>query len=352
MRKLLLTILSCCLFVGLLYGQEKKSAGKDVWKELKVKVGALIKLSALFEDPHGQSDNNHYFKVDHVFINIKGSFAKDFRFFVQPHYSQYLPGGGTVNGANMFVDYVGFPIKIRVGKFMYPGSLGAFTPASKMDFTTRPVMSTDTVLPQCRDIGVMLFGDALKRKLGERNLTLRLFGSVTNGKQPRTTAMGEGLMYTMRAELHIEKLFSLGACYLKDYQEHELGQIPAGMGTLDHLRFGSVDATLFLGPIRLGGEFLHGWCVQAPSSYHFEGFYAKMFLRFWKHAEIGARYELWDRNRTERYKTEVVTVALNILLNPKNPHAAKIQVNWRKLREGDPSRTDKNALQVLLQICF
>jgi len=372
MKKLGVAGLCVCFVVAFAFAAEKEKGSapkQDVWKQLNVKVGALIKLSAIFEDPHGkysyapeshygQTDNNHYFKVDHVFINIRGSFAKDFRFFVQPHYSQYLPGGGNVDAANMFVDYVRFPVKIRFGKFKYPGSIGAFTPASKMDFATRPIMSAETALPQCRDIGLMLFGDVVKSKVADRDLTVRLYASVTNGKKPRNKGwpMGEGMMYTVRAEIHLGKLFSFGACYLKDYQEREWGQVPIGAG-IDHLQFSSVDATVSLGRIRIGGEFLQGWRVDDDASYpdieyDFQGFYAKMFFRFCEYAEIGARYEVWDRNTDDDYETGVLTVGLNVLLNPKNPHAAKIQVNWRKVEEDNPDLKEGNTLQVLLQLCF
>ncbi|RKY18093.1 MAG: hypothetical protein DRP63_02635 [Planctomycetota bacterium] len=379
MKKLGVAGLFVCFIVAFASAEEKQKGTApepDVWKQLNVKVGALIKLTAIFEDPHGQSDNNHYFKVDHVFINIKGSFAKDFKFFIQPHYSHALPGGaavfhkspkyeqykyekvsGAVDGANMFVDYVRFPVKIRFGKFMYPGSLGAFTPASKMDFATRPMMSAETALPQCRDIGLMLFGDALKGVVANRDLRVRVYGSVTNGKRPREQALGEGMMYTLRAELRFGKLFSFGVCYLKNHQDHThwMGCIPTKMGTFYDLSYSSVDATVSLGRIRVGGEFLQGWCVEEDDSDHdFSGFYAKMFFRFCKYAEIGARYEVWDRDLDDDYKTGVLTVGLNVLLNPKNPNVAKIQVNWRNVDEDNPRlvRKEGNTLQVLLQICF
>ena len=348
MKKWVIVALCLCFFVAVGSAEEKQksSAPEDIWKELKVKVGALIKLSALFEDPHGQSDYNNYFKVDHIFINIKGSFAKDFKFFIQPHYSQKLPGGGTVNGANMFVDYVRFPVKIRFGKFMYPGSLGAFTPASKMDFATRPKMSAETALPQCRDIGLMLFGDAFKTKIGERDFNIKLFGSITNGKD-RTE--NEALMYVARTEVSLKGLFQFGACYLKNHQPDEW--IPT-YGGVNDLRYGSVDLTVFYESFRFGGEFIHGLIDDAGDRFYFEGYYLKGFARFWEHGEAGVRYELWDRNRDEHYRTEVITVGVTFMFNPKNPHAAKVQLNWFKVREGDPGLVDSNNFEILLQLSF
>jgi len=338
---------------ALLKGKKSPAEEEDVWKEAKVKVGGLLKLSALFEDPQGQADNNNYFKVDDVSLNIKGSYGKDFEFLVQPHCSLSTQGGGTVDTWDMFIEYVRFPVKFRLGKTQYPGSLGAFLPAAKLDFATRPKMCAETALPQCRDIGLMLYGDPLVTKVCERELKLRLYGMVSNGKKPRTTAMGEGMMFTTRAELTVEKLVSFGACYLTDYQTHELGEIQTGgYGDVDYLRYGATDATVFLGPCRFGGEFIHGRVEDASVAKPFEGYYLFGFYNLNSYAEVGARYEKWDRNRSERFRTEEITAGVNFMFNPKNPHSAKLQLDWRKTREGDPARTDVNAVQVLLQLLF
>ncbi|MCX7703261.1 MAG: OprO/OprP family phosphate-selective porin [Planctomycetota bacterium] len=332
---------------------KEEASLEDIWKKADVRVGALIKLSALFEDPSGQSDNNYVFRVDDVFLNISGSFGKDFKFLVQPHYSQYLPGGGTVDGADMWIEYTKFPIKFRLGKTQYPAALSSFTPASRLDFTTRP-KSFEAALPQGRDIGLMLYYDAIETKVSERETKLRFYTMVSNGKKPRAgTAMGEGLMYTFRAEFSVKQALSLGASYLKNYQAHELGEIQTlGYGNVDHLRYSTCDIMLYLGKFRLGGEFIHGRIEDAGTPFYFEGYYFLAFYRLHENAEFGIRHEVWDRNLNEHYRTDELTIGVNLFFNPKNPYSAMLQTNYRKLREGIATGNDTNALQILLQILF
>jgi len=47
-----------------------------------------------------------------------------------------------------------------------------------------------------------------------------------------------------------------------------------------------------------------------------------------------------------------LTCGVNIFFNPKKPHSAKLQVNYRRMTDDDPAKPDKNALDVLMQLCF
>ena len=375
MMRLVLVLFGLCVCLGAAWadnpakpaGQPKepgKTTLEDVWSKVSVKLGALVRLGALFEDPEGQVDDNYYFRVDNVFLLIKGTYGKDLGFFVQPHYSNYLPGGGTMNGADMWVEYRRFPVKIRLGKTQYPGSFGAFQPTGKLDFITRPAMCTETALPQLRDIGLLLHGDLFSREMelpvvGKRQMTVTLYGMISNGKQPRAGSMGEGMMYTGRADLTVKGLMKFGVCYLKDYQSHELGEIKVNgvANPVDSLRYAACDLTVYVDDFRVGGEVIHGRIEDAGSApWYFEGAYAVAFYKFYKGkefaAEAGVRYQLWDRNTDDGYEAETLTCGVNIFFNPKKPHSAKLQVNYRRMTDDDPAKPDKNALDVLMQLCF
>jgi hypothetical protein len=200
----------------------------------------------------------------------------------------------------------------------------------------------------------MIYSDILETKMSERETKLRLYTMVSNGKKPRTgTAMGEGLMYTFRAEFSIKELLSIGASYLKDYQAHELGEVQTiGYGNVDHFRYGTCDMMVFVGPFRFGGEFIHGRIEDAGNAWYFEGYYLVGFLRICKNADFALRYENWDRNRNEKYRTEEIIIGLNFFFNPSNPYSAMIQADYRKLREGSSALADINAVQILLQLLF
>ena len=339
-----------CALGVCVFADEPKKPPEDIWKK-EVKVKAQIKLSALFEDPHGQTDYNIYSRIK-TDIFVEGKLGGDFKYRLRPAYKMDEPGKGKLVGSDMYVDYLGVsPLRIRAGKFKYPGSLGAFWSSGKMDFTTRPIMSSEVRLPQSRDIGIMFYGDALKRELGGRELKLRLYGSVTDGKEG---AENEALMYTARMEFQLKGLFQFGTCYLKNHQHDEW--IPTKMDApydyVNDLEYGSVDMTVFLKPCRFGGEFMSGRIEDGADAFDFEGYYVKAFVGLLKNVEAGVRYELWDRNRSEHYRTEVITVGVTFFFNPKEPHTAKLQLNWRKLREGDPAEGDENIFEVLLQIRF